>query len=89
MHMEIKNALLHDLSFVVVLLINMCCYLINILYLYFLSSQLDFMVFEDGNYVLCFRVSPDVQNSVLQKILNHLPLQIENWEQNTLVSKHS
>lgn len=88
--MEIKNALLHDLSFVVVLLINMCCYLINILYLYFLSSQLDFMVFEDGNYVLCFRVSPDVQNSVLQKnTQSPSSLQIENWEQNTLVSKHS
>lgn len=75
--MEIKNALPHDLSFVVGLLINLCCYLINILYLYFLPSQLDFMVFEDGNYVLCFRVSPDVRNSALQKILS------ADWELGT------
>lgn len=72
--MEIKNALLHDLSFVVLLLINLCCYLINFSYLYFLPSQLDFTIFEEGYYVLGFTTSPDVWKSALQQIPDLVPL---------------
>ena len=37
--MEIKNALFHDLHFVVLLLINLCGYLINSSYLYTFPSM--------------------------------------------------
>ena len=74
--MEIKNALFHDLSFVVVLLINLCCYLINFSYLYFLPSQLDFTVFEEGYYVLGFTTSTDVWKGALWQIPDHVPLHI-------------
>lgn len=65
--MKIKNALLHDLPFAVVLLITLCCYLINSSHLYFLSSQLDFKLFEDRNYVLFYSL-PRYQNSALQQM---------------------
>lgn len=85
--MEIKNALLQDLSFAVILLINPSCYLINSLHLYFLSFQLDFKLFEEKNDVLCDSL-PRSQNNTLQQILGQVLLH-RGGSRNRYTTKHS